>query len=295
MFIDGSLLLYKRTGSRGIALPGTGEMQPRLQPSVPHRLGKYNGPTAASREKRHMQLRNIQRGAAIGLVLHLSLAGCAPLQSALSVQQPSSHILFIGNSFTFFNGGVDQQLRGFDPSIEAKQLAIGGYTLADHWNAGQALAEIRGGHWNYVVLQDQSQAPVTSPDEFTEYAGKFDEQVRAAGGQTVLFMTWERPDSIQYGVTTQGLADAYYAAGNRFGITVAPVGLAFAQALQQRPDLVLYVQDGHPTVEGTYLAGCVLYATIFAKSPAGLSYAPPGISNEDRAFLQQVAGQVSGY
>ncbi len=242
-----------------------------------------------------MQMQKTKFGSAVVLIVQVLLSACAPLQSMAPALQPSSRILFIGNSFTFFNGGVDQQVRGLDPSVEAKELAVGGYTLADHWNAGQALDAIRGGHWNYVVLQDQSQAPVNSPDEFVEYAGKFDGQVRAAGGQTVLFMTWERPDSIQYGVTTQALAEAYYAAGNQFGIIVAPVGSAFAQAIQQKPDVVLYAQDGHPTVEGTYLAGCVLYATILGKSPVGLGYAPPGISNEDRDFLQQVAGQVTGH
>ena len=104
-------------------------------------------------------------------------------------------------------------------------------------------------------------------------------------------MTWERPDSVQYGVTTQSLATSYYAAGNRFGVKVAPVGLAFALALQERPELALYASDGHPTVRGTYLAACVFYATLFGKSPVGITYAPSGIPAQDRDFLQKVAAQ----
>jgi hypothetical protein len=108
-------------------------------------------------------------------------------------------------------------------------------------------------------------------------------------------MTWERPDSIEYGVSTRNLANAYYEAGNRLGAKVAPAGVAFASALRERPDLMLYVQDGHPTIQGTYLAGCVLYASMLGKSPVGISYAPSGISREDRDFLQRIAAQTMGY
>jgi len=47
---------------------------------------------------------------------------------------------------------------------------------------------------------------------------------------------------------------AYNLAGAELNAKVAPAGLAFAQALRQRPDLALYSQDGHPTMVGTYLA-----------------------------------------
>ena len=48
----------------------------------------------------------------------------------------------------------------------------------------------------------------------------------------------------------------------------------------------------HPSVHGTYLATCVVYATIYGKDPTGFTYIPPGITPEDAAFLQKTAWQT---
>ena len=208
---------------------------------------------------------------------------------------PSTHVLFIGNSYTFYNGGIDKQLEGLAPSSKTLSITVGGYTLEDHWNAGNGLKEIRTGTWQYVVLQDQSQTPVVNYQKFFDAVKLFDAAVKQNGGQTILLMTWERPDSVVYGVTTENLANAYNSVGNTFGIKVAPAGLAFARSLQERPDLQLYVQDGHPTVYGTYLASCVLYGIIFGKSPAGNWFRNNGIDADTAAYLQQIAAETLGY
>ena len=46
------------------------------------------------------------------------------------------------------------------PSATVKAVTAGGFRLQDQWAAGQALDEIRGGHYDFVVLQEQSQTPV---------------------------------------------------------------------------------------------------------------------------------------
>jgi hypothetical protein len=111
---------------------------------------------------------------------------------------------------------------------------------------------------------------------------------------TVLLMTWERPESLPDGVTTANLAAAYNQAGAKLGAKVAPAGLAFAGALRERPDLALYSQDGHPTMYGTYLAACVLYATIFGQCPVGNVFADRSITPELRDFFQRIAAQTTG-
>ena len=144
-----------------------------------------------------------------------------------------------------------------------------------------------------VVLQEQSQNSVTNYYNFFEYAQKLNEEIKKAGAETVLFMTWERPDSVQYGVTAQAVNNAYTALGQQLGVKVAPVGLAFSMALQERPDLKLYVEDGHPTPEGTYLAACVFYGFIYQQSPVGNSYGRE-ISDTDKTFLQGIAAKALG-
>jgi hypothetical protein len=52
-----------------------------------------------------------------------------------------------------------------------------------------------------------------------------------------------------------------------------PDSLAWARVAHERPDLDLYDRDRvHPNNQGTYLTGCVLYATIYGQSPVGLSF-----------------------
>jgi hypothetical protein len=172
-------------------------------------------------------------------------------------------VLLVGNSFTSFNGGLGAQLERLSPSIRTETIAVGGAALKDHWDSGTALASIRAGGWDYVVLQDQSVAPVFSTPEFYTYGQDFVTAIRAAGARPVLLMTWERPDAVSVGVTAAKLAAAYEGLGAATGAAVAPAGWAFAASLKQRPDIALNVVDGHPTAAGTYLAACVLYRTVF--------------------------------
>ncbi len=210
-------------------------------------------------------------------------------------QHPARYVLFIGNSYTAINGGLDKQLAGLSPATSTQQVTVGGYTLEQHWNAGQALPLIREGGWNFVVLQEQSQTPVFSADKFRSFARQFDKEIKAEGGQTVLLMTWERPDSAAAGVTTANLAAAYSAAGAELGARVAPAGLAFARSLRERPDLVLNGADGHPTLLGSYLAACVLYGTLFKQTPLGNPYADGSIPGDVRDYLQRIAAETLGY
>ena len=224
----------------------------------------------------------------------LLLTACDQI-SRLGKGPPTARVLFIGNSFTSYNGGLDKQLEGLNPSIETAIFGEGGFTLEDHWNDGKALREIQKGGWNYVVLQEQSQTPILSAKKFQDYASYFDAKITASGAETILLMTWERPDSARAGVTTTNLANAFTTLGKALNARVAPAGIAFARSLSTRPSLALYAQDGHPTIAGTCLAACVLYATIFGKSPIGNAFADASISAQDQTYLQKIAADSAGY
>ncbi len=89
---------------------------------------------------------------------------------------------------------------------------------------------------------------------------------------------------------------------------MAPVGLAFQRALEERPDLDLYNDDGmHANPQGTYLTLAVLYATIFEQNPVGATYRMPAdrtnrygwmipddwqLSDSDAEFLQRIAWET---
>jgi hypothetical protein len=77
---------------------------------------------------------------------------------------------------------------------------------------------------------------------------------------------------------------------NEIHALVIPVGLAYAEAYKKRPGIKLQVEDGnHPSDAGQYLSACVVYATLYNRSPVGNPYSFFGaIDDTTKLFLQNV-------
>ncbi len=107
----------------------------------------------------------------------------------------------------------------------------------------------------------------TSRDYFEESAKIMAKVAQDSGSKVVYFMTWaqkSRPEQ------TKALSKAYQNIAKETGGYVAPVGLAFEQSKKKYPDIDLYHSDGkHPSLEGTYLAASVFFATLYNQSPVG--------------------------
>src|SRR5579871_2529833 len=103
-------------------------------------------------------------------------------------------VLFIGNSYTYVNNvprlveAIASSLPG--PCVESAMIAIGGASLAGHWETDSVARRIREGRWTSVVLQDQSQLGEawaldgrerigTSGAELAEFAGRFAGVIKA--------------------------------------------------------------------------------------------------------------------
>jgi hypothetical protein len=91
---------------------------------------------------------------------------------------------------------------------------------------------------------------------------------------------------------TRQLAAAYTTAGNDNDAFVILVGLAFAAALTKRSEVRLHMADkSHPSLAGTYLAACAVYAALLRRSPEGLGYTA-GLDAATADFLQAVARET---
>jgi hypothetical protein len=206
------------------------------------------------------------------------------------------HVLFIGNSHTSRHGGLDWLVGNFaaaeDPprEFDGKALTEGGVTLEYHWQNG-ARALIRDGEFDTVVLQGYLPGSETRTDEpFLEYARLFDAVIRESGAKTVFFMTW--PRGFNDWSDVDDVIEAHRMVEAELGAKVAPAAYAFELARAERPDIELISEDKvHASWEGAYLAAATVYATLFDRSPEGLPYAF-GLSDEDAAFLQRIAGQA---
>jgi hypothetical protein len=200
-------------------------------------------------------------------------------------------VLFIGNSFTYYYElprlVAALAEAGRQRPLYFEQETPGGYTLEQHWKAGRALARIQSARWDYVVLQDQSQAPLLNRRSMNEYARKFDAQIKQRGATTILYMTWaarNRP------ADQRPISTAYEQLSSALPARLAPVGNAWQAALAADRNLVLHDPDQkHPNATGSYLAACVFYATLYGQSPEGLPGGLAGLTDRAARPLQTIA------
>ena len=125
-----------------------------------------------------------------------------------------------------------------------------------------------------------------------------DEAISSAGAETLLYMTWGRENGMAdvgfaaYTPMQDQITLAYRALGEELGVQVIPAGVAWQRVAGRETGVDLWQSDGsHPTVAGTYLVACVMYASIFEDSPVGISYRA-GLSRPDARSLQETAAEV---
>lgn len=221
-------------------------------------------------------------------------------------------VLFIGNSYVGTNSlpqvYYQLALSGGD-TVFVDSNSPGGYTFNQHRSNSTTLSKINSQDWDFVILQEQSQLPSFPPSQVATdvypYARILDSLItdHYPCSKTLFFMTWGRkygdasncpnyPPLCTYAGMQQRLRESYLEMASNNLAMVAPVGAAFARSMSLDSTLNLYNPDNsHPSIEGTYLAACVFYASTFQSSPMGLSY-HFGLSPGVAGFLQQVAHEV---
>lgn len=205
--------------------------------------------------------------------------------------QPIS-VLFVGNSYTFYNDLPQMVQRMSVEAIQPRPLQVrdvtfGGASLQAHWQRGEVQKVIASQHWDYVVIQDFSTMPVDNPDLTREYVRRVAAAARKAGAQPILYLTWAR----QAKPAMQAQLDSVYTGlANETHALLAPVGQAWQRALAVSPQPQLFIEDGsHPSYAGSYLAASVFYALIYGTPP-------PAPAAEQLAHLGQAKpGDLQGY
>jgi len=219
------------------------------------------------------------------------------------------NVLWLGNSYTASNNLPDLlyqlALSGGD-TIVYDSNTPGGYTLQMHTQNATTLQKINAQPWDYVVIQCQSQEPsLDTPYVVANvfpYARLLDSLIHVNDSctQTVFYMTWGRkngdasncaayPPVCTYQGMQDQLRNRYLQMGYDNGAMVAPCGEAWRDVIATTPVFDLYVADeSHPSLHGSYLNACVFYASIYRRSPVGLTYYA-GLPQAEAQFLQQMA------
>lgn len=214
--------------------------------------------------------------------------------SSLTRSGPPRDVLFVGNSFTYYNNSLHNHYRklvlaarGSNWPNSARLMAISGGRLEEH--RGGLRQRLNDQDFDVVVLQGHSLEALDAYGRFEAAATDYADAIRADGAQPVLFMTWAytfRPKM------TARLVTAYSRVGRKLHAPVVPVGLAFAAVMAERPDLALRIADNrHPTLVGTYLGACTMFGALHQQSPVDLRYTA-GLPEADARYLRATSWKV---
>ena len=191
--------------------------------------------------------------------------------NAVSGDTVETRVLFIGNSYTYWNDlpKVLETMvqKGARQKLVAESIAFPDYALEDHWNRGDALKAIQKKRWNFVVLQQGPSASNEGRTTLLKYSTLFAKAIDASGARTLMFSAW--PSRLRIGETERAIESYRMAATEVNGILV-PVAKAWRIARELQPDIALYDRDGlHPSAAGSYLAALVFYNVLLRKSYEG--------------------------
>ncbi len=180
-------------------------------------------------------------------------------------------ILMLGNSFTFANHMPHMlaQVTG----AEVVHHTRGGARLSEQLNSktklgAQTQAALVKEHWDYVILQEMSHGPITSPKSFFTSVEQLCKQIRKNGAVPILYTTWAYQKGGEklsqkgwdYDEMARKLSEAYHKAARENHALIADVGQRFYQLSVTQN---LYANDGvHPNELGSHISAQTIGLTI---------------------------------
>ena len=240
--------------------------------------------------------------------------------------ESAADIVLVGNSYTQANNlhSLFNQIISHAEESNVSELSGGGMRFDQHADRMNSAGDmwnttLQNNNLDWVMLQDQSQVPGfprTSQYWQNSLAGLVDLTNRAEeiDAESVLFMTWgyREGDSTNtwrypdYKTMQHHLRDGYIdyrdnTSNALKAVWIAPVGLAYEHIYDNillsggnpldssSVFWNLYSSDGaHPSLTGSYLTACVMYATIYGNTTVGNSDSV-SIDSATKLQLQQAA------
>lgn len=209
----------------------------------------------------------------------------------------SLKILWIGNSYTFYNDlpamvsklAAEQKIK-----LAPTRFLKGGEHLSGHYANPELIKALKDGGWDYVVIQEYSAGPAQSTreviDDTYRYAHLLDSLAHDGSPdcQVIFYMTWGHkktnvhnksqldpayPLDENYRDFQARLRISYIEMAYENRAWCAPVGIAWEDIRTNHPDIDLYAKDGyHPSLAGSFLAAHCFVATILQKPYTSKEY-----------------------
>lgn len=180
-------------------------------------------------------------------------------------------ILMLGNSFTSANNLP--QLIAKRTGAEVVAHTRGGARLKEHLNpntkmGAKTLAALKEEPWDFVILQEMSNGPITAKESFRVSAGDLCDLIWSIGAKPVFYATWAYQKEcgklvklgLSYDEMYEQMHESYYEAAKENNALIADVGTAF---YENSSDIPIYADDGcHPSAVGSEIAADVISEII---------------------------------
>ncbi len=225
----------------------------------------------------------------------------APLRD----KETELNILFIGNSFTFYNDMPTKFFKnicgsaGYKVKIEA--ITNGGHYLAEFADTSDEYGKkvdkaLKNNKYDVVILQEQSGCPIANPKKF--YGGVRDlaKKVKDNGAELYLYETWGYKKGYSklssHGGSTKimemKLRAAYTAIAEEVGAEVILAGVAMLD-IHTQGKIEVYRDDlFHPSAQGSALVAYTIFGKIFMEDARNVKY-NCGMSAENAAAMKEAA------
>ena len=181
-------------------------------------------------------------------------------------------ILMLGNSYTSANH-LPLMLAEMT-GAEVVAHTRGGARLAEQLNpatklGNKTLKALHDEKWDYVIVQEMSNGPITSKEKFMTNLSKLCGLIRENGAIPVLFATWAyekngkqlKKFGMEYEDMICSMKETFREAAKRTSCLLADVTTAFEQ---QAETVKLYAPDGsHPSEAGSKLAARTIAKVIW--------------------------------
>jgi len=241
-----------------------------------------------------MKLLNLAVTLGINGIFIILLFGCQSKQNQRSEEENKEliQVLFIGNSQTYENCGIDCHLRrlvmysDLEDKVIIKSATRGRFHLSWHWKDEQTKAIINHEKWDKVVLQEYTRGPKATEEEFNKYVKLWKERLaeKNPNVDVVLLSIWgyKKKPEMAAEIESKCRAIAKEINGN-----IVPVGRLWEEL---RSEVDLYMEDGaHPNRTGTFLTACLFYEYLFKKDVRKTSYLDPLIPTQLQIKLKSWA------
>lgn len=197
-------------------------------------------------------------------------------------------VLFIGNSLTYFNGGIDKHIANMSRNaVICESETRGGATLSRLWRkVPECKRKIKSQKYDVVVLQDDI-PELKDLKHFDKFAEKFVKLCRECGSRPVLYMCWAY-ERLSHKASQMDVEQAHRNFGRRFGVDVVPVG----SARRLLPNM--WADDmEHPSIQGTILASAMILKFLFPQKEALVwnpsEYLPENISLQEASRICEIS------